>query len=121
MAMAAGGLRGDLADSVVAGFGLAFKADALWVGTGIEGVTINGHGDTGTRICNCLRTEAGKNPAWRVTSRLPIDPRVGWLQPMSSSGLGSVPQFAALVKINGALEGMVRLAFMSQTNICDTC
>ena len=38
MAMAAGGLRGELADSVVAGFGLAFKADALWVGTGIEGV-----------------------------------------------------------------------------------
>ena len=38
MALAAGGLRGELADSVVAGFGLAFKADALWVGTGIEGV-----------------------------------------------------------------------------------
>ena len=38
MAMAAGGLRGELSDSVVAGFGLAFKADALWVGTGIEGV-----------------------------------------------------------------------------------
>ena len=42
MALAAGGLRGDLADSVVAGFGLAFKADALWVGTGIEGVDIGG-------------------------------------------------------------------------------
>ena len=38
MAMAAGGLRGELADAVVGGFGLAFKADALWVGTGIEGV-----------------------------------------------------------------------------------
>ena len=38
MAMAAGGLRGELADSLVGGFGLAFKADALWVGTGIEGV-----------------------------------------------------------------------------------
>ena len=38
MALAAGGLRVDLADSVVGGFGLAFKADALWVGTGIEGV-----------------------------------------------------------------------------------
>ena len=37
MAMAAGGLRGELADSVVAGFGLAFKADALWVGTGDQG------------------------------------------------------------------------------------
>ena len=38
MALAAGGLRGELADSVVAGFGLAFKADALWVGTAIDGV-----------------------------------------------------------------------------------
>ena len=38
MAMAAGGMRGELADSVVAGFGLALKADVLWVGTGIEGV-----------------------------------------------------------------------------------
>ena len=37
MAMAAGGLRGELADSVVAGFGLAFKADALWVGTASRG------------------------------------------------------------------------------------
>ena len=38
MAMAAAGLRGELTDSVVAGFGLAFKADALWVGTAIDGV-----------------------------------------------------------------------------------
>ena len=38
MAIAAGGLRGELADSVVAGFGLVFKADALWVGTAIDGV-----------------------------------------------------------------------------------
>ena len=38
MAMTAGGMRGELVDSVVGGFGLAFKADALCVGTGIEGV-----------------------------------------------------------------------------------
>ena len=38
MAMAAAGLRGELTDSMVAGFGLAFKADALWVGTAIDGV-----------------------------------------------------------------------------------
>ena len=38
MAMTAGGLRGELVDSVVGGFGLALKADALWVGTGIKGV-----------------------------------------------------------------------------------
>ena len=38
MALAAGGLRGELAASVVAGFGLVFKADALWVGTASDGV-----------------------------------------------------------------------------------
>ncbi len=38
MAMAAGGLRSDLAASGLGGLNLAFKADALWVGTGIEGV-----------------------------------------------------------------------------------
>ena len=38
MAMAAAGLRGDLAALVKGGFGLAVKADALWVDTGIEGV-----------------------------------------------------------------------------------
>ena len=38
MAMAAAGLRGQLTGSAMAGFGLAVKADALWVDTGIEGV-----------------------------------------------------------------------------------
>ena len=38
MSMLAGGVRGDLVDSGVGGFGLAFKADALWVGTGSEAV-----------------------------------------------------------------------------------
>ena len=38
MGVAAGGLRGEVAASVVGGFGLAFKADALWVGTSIDGV-----------------------------------------------------------------------------------
>ena len=38
MAMLAGGVRGDLVDGGVGGFGLAFKADALWVGTGSEAV-----------------------------------------------------------------------------------
>ena len=33
-----GGLRGELAASVVGGFGLAFKADALWVRTSSDGV-----------------------------------------------------------------------------------
>ena len=38
MSMLAGGVRGDLVDSDAGGFGLAFKADALWVGTGSEAV-----------------------------------------------------------------------------------
>ena len=38
MAMLAGGVRGDLVDGGAGGFGLAFKADALWVGTGSEAV-----------------------------------------------------------------------------------
>ena len=38
MAMAAGGTRGDLIAGSTGGFALAFKADALWVGTSIDGV-----------------------------------------------------------------------------------
>ena len=44
MAMASAGLRGELVDSVVGGFGLAFKTDALWTATanaGVEGPTSN--------------------------------------------------------------------------------
>ena len=38
MAMAAAGTRGDLVAGGAGGFALAFKADALWVGTSIDGV-----------------------------------------------------------------------------------
>ena len=38
MAMAAGGTRGELIDRGWGGFGLAVKADALWVGTSVDGV-----------------------------------------------------------------------------------
>ena len=38
MAMAAAGTRGELIADGVGGFALAFKADALWVGTAIDGV-----------------------------------------------------------------------------------
>ena len=37
MAMAAAGTRGELVTGGTGGFGLAFKADALWVGTAIDG------------------------------------------------------------------------------------
>ena len=38
MAMAAGGTRGELIGGGAGGFGLAFKTDALWVGTSVDGV-----------------------------------------------------------------------------------
>ena len=38
MAMAAAGTRGELISGGAGGFALAFKADALWVGTSIDGV-----------------------------------------------------------------------------------
>ena len=38
MAMAAGGTRGELIGGGSVGFGLALKADALWVGTSVDGV-----------------------------------------------------------------------------------
>ena len=38
MAMAAAGTRGELIAGGAGGFALAFKADALWVGTSIDGV-----------------------------------------------------------------------------------
>ena len=38
MSMLAGGVRGDLVDAGLGSFGLAFKADALWVGTDSEPV-----------------------------------------------------------------------------------
>ena len=38
MAMAAAGTRGELVAGGAGGFALAFKADALWVGTSIDGV-----------------------------------------------------------------------------------
>ena len=38
MAMAAAGTRGELLGGGAGGFGLAFKADVLWVGTSIDGV-----------------------------------------------------------------------------------
>ena len=38
MTMAAAGTRGELVAGGASGFALAFKADALWVGTSIDGM-----------------------------------------------------------------------------------
>ena len=49
MAMAAGGTRGELIAGGSGGFGLAFKADALWVGTSVDGVGRVGGSPSGDR------------------------------------------------------------------------
>ncbi len=77
MAMAAGGLRGELADSVVGGFGLAFKADALWVGTGIEGV----EGPAGRLAATAatvtrFRTGLEASRGYSIKRRLSLEPRL---------------------------------------------
>ncbi len=77
MAMAAGGLRGDLADSVVGGFALAFKADALWVGTASDAVD----GPTGrlaatTATVTRFRTGLEGSRHYRLAGRLALTPTV---------------------------------------------
>ena len=64
MSMLAGGVRGDLLDAGVGGFGLAFKADALWVGTGSEAVDgpagrLAGTEATVTRVRTALEASRG--------------------------------------------------------------
>ena len=77
MAMAAGGLRGDLADSVVAGFGLAFKADALWVGTAIDGVTGPGGNLAATEAAATrFRTGLEASRGYRFERGLSLTPSV---------------------------------------------
>ena len=75
MAMVAGGLRGDLADSVVGGFGLAFKADALWVGTGIKGVDGPGGRLAATEATvTRLRTGLEASRGYSIKRRLSLEP-----------------------------------------------
>ena len=77
MAMAAGGMRGELADSVVGGFGLAFKADALWVGTGIEGVDgpAGRLAGTAARVTR-FRTGLEASRDYSFKRRLSLEPRL---------------------------------------------
>ena len=77
MAMAAGGMRGELADSVVGGFGLAFKADALWVGTGIEGVEgpAGRLAATAARVTR-FRTGLEASRSYSFKRRLSLEPRL---------------------------------------------
>ena len=77
MGMAAGGMRGDLADSVVAGFGLAFKADALWVGTAIDGVEGPGGNLAATEAAATrVRTGLEASRGYRFERGLSLTPSV---------------------------------------------
>ena len=77
MAMAAAGTRGELVAGGASGFGLAFKADALWVGTAIDGVDgpagrLKATGAAVTRF----RTGLEGSRAYTLAGRLSLTPSV---------------------------------------------
>ena len=75
MAMAAAGLRGDLAASAVGGFGLAFKTDALWVATtnaGVEGPA--GHLTATRGAVSRFRAGLEASRGYAVGRRLTLEP-----------------------------------------------
>ena len=77
MAMAAAGTRGELVSGGAGGFALAFKADALWVGTSIDGV--DGPAGrlkaTGTAVTR-FRTGLEGSRAFTLAGRLSLKPSV---------------------------------------------
>ena len=76
MAMAAGGLRGELAESWLAGFGLAVKADVLWVGTAIDGVDGPGGKLAATAAAvTRVRTGLEASRAFRFERGVSLQPR----------------------------------------------
>ena len=75
LALAAAGLRGQLAASVMGGFGLAVKADALWVDTGIEGVEgLAGRLATTTAAATRLRTALEASRGYAFGHGLALEP-----------------------------------------------
>ena len=77
MAMAAAGTRGELVAGGSGGFALAFKADALWVGTSIDGVDgpagrLQATDTAGTRF----RTGLEGSRAFTLAGRLSLTPSV---------------------------------------------
>ena len=109
MAMAAGGLRGELTDSVVAGFGLAFKADALWVGTGIEGVEGPGGNLAATSaVVTRYRTALEASRGYRFERGLSLQPslEVGLRRDGGDAETGAGVDIGGGLIVSDALTGL---------------
>ena len=77
MAMAAAGTRGALVAAGASGFELAFKADALWVGTSIDGVEGPGGNLTATAAAvTRFRTGLEGSRGYTLAGRLSLRPSV---------------------------------------------
>ncbi len=77
MAMAAAGTRGELVSGGAGGFALAFKADALWVGTSIDGVDgPAGRLKATEAAVTRIRTGLEGSRAYTLAGRLSLKPSV---------------------------------------------
>ena len=77
MAMAAAGTRGELVAGGAGGFALAFKADALWVGTSIDGVDgPAGRLKATAAAVTRIRTGLEGSRAYTLAGRLSLKPSV---------------------------------------------
>ena len=77
MAMAAAGTRGELVAGGAGGFALAFKADALWVGTSIDGVDgAAGRLPATDAAVSRFRTGLEGSRAYTLAGRLSLRPSV---------------------------------------------
>ena len=77
MAMAAAGTRGELISGGAGGFALAFKADALWVGTSIDGVDgAAGRLKATEAAVTRFRTGLEGSRAYTLAGRLSLKPSV---------------------------------------------
>ena len=109
MAMAAGGLRGELTDSVVAGFGLAFKADALWVGTAAGGVEGPGGNLAATSaVVTRYRTALEASRGYRFQPGLSLQPslEVGLRRDGGDAETGAGVDIGGGLIVSDALTGL---------------
>ena len=109
MAMAAGGLRGELTDSMVAGFGLAFKADALWVGTATDGVEGPGGNLAATSaVVTRYRTALEASRGYRFERGLSLQPslEVGLRRDGGDAETGAGVDIGGGLIVSDALTGL---------------